>query len=108
MRPDAPARAARAWEMHSQGATHHEISIELGISRSGVSKLLARIERDELRRAGESLDTIRRTTLVQCVRKIEGTLVRLNALLDRDEQCEPAVLTASIEDRDDDEDLGGR
>ena len=53
------ARETRAWAMRSRGMSHQRIAEEIGLSPSGVSRLLARIERRELRRMSKHVERVK-------------------------------------------------
>lgn len=59
------AREARAWRLRSRGWSQYRIADELRMSQGGVSRLLQRIERRELKRMSRSVESIKVTQNAQ-------------------------------------------
>lgn len=68
------AREARAWEMRSRGRSQLSIARELGLTQSGVSRLLARVERRELRRLSAAVERLKVVQSAQLDHIIEESL----------------------------------
>lgn len=68
------AREARAWRMRSRGWSQLRIADELGITQSGVSRLLARVERRELRRLSKAVERLKVVQSAQLDHVIEESI----------------------------------
>lgn len=55
------ARETHAWAMRARGMSQARIGAELGLTRGGVHRLLKRIERRELKRMSEGIESVKIT-----------------------------------------------